>query len=237
MANYSKMNDVIVWKLYSPEIKINQDTIIEQYCHEDLSLNLEKYLGVYFGLCRHHYFSRISEIVIDSIDLPPPRRPVPSLTGLPKVIDDSSSDLPKVTDDSSSDLICSICLAVFNDPIILQCGHNFCQSCINEVKEKQCPLCRKKYDDEDIVPNPSMSELVLNLKLKCKECSKIHTVGSLCDEIIVCNRCLEHVTNTITHLNNCSPSCSIIKCEQCDKYIVKSINKKHKKVCKKIISQ
>uniref|UniRef100_A0A4W3K5I0 Uncharacterized protein n=1 Tax=Callorhinchus milii TaxID=7868 RepID=A0A4W3K5I0_CALMI len=45
----------------------------------------------------------------------------------------------------SRDLICSICLHLFTNPVTLDCGHNFCRSCISqrwENKEsKACPEC------------------------------------------------------------------------------------------------
>uniref|UniRef100_A0A4W3I5A8 RING-type domain-containing protein n=1 Tax=Callorhinchus milii TaxID=7868 RepID=A0A4W3I5A8_CALMI len=31
------------------------------------------------------------------------------------------------------ELQCSVCLDLFQDPVILSCGHNFCQSCILHV--------------------------------------------------------------------------------------------------------
>uniref|UniRef100_A0A8C5SXH4 RING-type domain-containing protein n=1 Tax=Laticauda laticaudata TaxID=8630 RepID=A0A8C5SXH4_LATLA len=30
----------------------------------------------------------------------------------------------------AEDLSCSICLELFSDPVILECGHNYCQVCI-----------------------------------------------------------------------------------------------------------
>ncbi|XP_069823661.1 E3 ubiquitin/ISG15 ligase TRIM25-like [Dendropsophus ebraccatus] len=50
------------------------------------------------------------------------------------------------------ELICSICLSVFKDPVMLRCGHNYCRVCIDRVLDTQdgsgvfsCPECRKKY--------------------------------------------------------------------------------------------
>lgn len=44
----------------------------------------------------------------------------------------------------SEDLTCSICLAVFTDPVILLCGHSFCRECVSLSLDKQqhCPHCR-----------------------------------------------------------------------------------------------
>nr|XP_020450573.1 zinc-binding protein A33-like [Monopterus albus] len=48
-----------------------------------------------------------------------------------------------------SELTCPVCLELFHDPVILECGHHFCQVCIIqcwEVKADElssCPKCRK----------------------------------------------------------------------------------------------
>ena len=40
---------------------------------------------------------------------------------------------------------CAICLGEIIDERILDCNHSFCRSCINRVKPKRCPMCRKKF--------------------------------------------------------------------------------------------
>ncbi|XP_068098359.1 E3 ubiquitin/ISG15 ligase TRIM25-like [Hyperolius riggenbachi] len=51
----------------------------------------------------------------------------------------------------SEELSCSICLNVYQDPVILQCGHSFCSSCIGDVLDAQegsgysCPQCRTEF--------------------------------------------------------------------------------------------
>uniref|UniRef100_A0A8C3JHC2 Uncharacterized protein n=1 Tax=Calidris pygmaea TaxID=425635 RepID=A0A8C3JHC2_9CHAR len=42
---------------------------------------------------------------------------------------------------------CSICLEIFQDPVSIHCGHNFCRSCITQTWEERttnfsCPQCR-----------------------------------------------------------------------------------------------
>ncbi|KAF6726048.1 Zinc-binding protein A33 [Oryzias melastigma] len=43
----------------------------------------------------------------------------------------------------SEDLNCSLCLTLFNSPVVLPCGHSFCSPCITEAlsARQQCPLC------------------------------------------------------------------------------------------------
>lgn len=60
--------------------------------------------------------------------------------------------------DVREELYCSICLGIYTDPVILQCGHNFCKVCINCVLEKQegsgvysCPQCREEFPERPVL--------------------------------------------------------------------------------------
>ncbi|XP_075188222.1 E3 ubiquitin-protein ligase TRIM7-like [Anomaloglossus baeobatrachus] len=52
------------------------------------------------------------------------------------------------------ELLCSICLSVFKDPVMLRCGHNFCRVCIDQALDTQdgsgvysCPECREEFQE------------------------------------------------------------------------------------------
>ncbi|XP_075687700.1 E3 ubiquitin-protein ligase TRIM62-like [Rhinoderma darwinii] len=62
------------------------------------------------------------------------------------------------------ELSCSICLNVYTDPVMLNCGHNFCQECIgraldtnNGSRTYTCPECRAEFQQRPV--------LLRNLKL------------------------------------------------------------------------
>ncbi|XP_072331773.1 zinc-binding protein A33-like [Scyliorhinus torazame] len=81
----------------------------------------------------------------------------------------------------SEDLICSICLDFFTDPVSLECGHNFCRSCITQCWEKEinsCPECRQEFPEKNLRANRilvNLSEKARKLKLNGKEKeSKLH---------------------------------------------------------------
>ncbi|XP_072282012.1 E3 ubiquitin/ISG15 ligase TRIM25-like [Pyxicephalus adspersus] len=57
--------------------------------------------------------------------------------------------------DLREELNCSICLNVFEDPVMLKCGHNFCSTCITNVLRAQegsgvysCPQCRMQFQEQ-----------------------------------------------------------------------------------------
>ncbi|XP_059827038.1 nuclear factor 7, brain-like [Hypanus sabinus] len=82
----------------------------------------------------------------------------------------------------TEEVICPICLDFFTDPVILECGHNFCRSCITRCWEREernsCPECREEIADRTLKVNRALANLSekarkLNLNPKEKE-SKLH---------------------------------------------------------------
>uniref|UniRef100_UPI00398ECC4F zinc-binding protein A33-like n=1 Tax=Pristiophorus japonicus TaxID=55135 RepID=UPI00398ECC4F len=82
----------------------------------------------------------------------------------------------------AEELICPICLDFFTDPVSLECGHNFCRSCITQCWEKKetnsCPECKEEFPEINIRVNRALANLAekarkLNLNPKEAE-SKLH---------------------------------------------------------------
>ncbi|XP_059813947.1 zinc-binding protein A33-like isoform X2 [Hypanus sabinus] len=78
----------------------------------------------------------------------------------------------------TEEAICPICLDFFTDPVILECGHNFCRSCITRYWEREqrnsCPECREVIADRTLRVNRALANLAekarnLNLNRKGKE--------------------------------------------------------------------
>ncbi|XP_072895002.1 zinc-binding protein A33-like isoform X2 [Hemitrygon akajei] len=101
--------------------------------------------------------------------------------------------------------ICSICLDFFTDPAVLQCGHNFCRSCITRCWEREernsCPECREVFADRTLRVNRAVANLAekarkLNLnpkgkesKLHCKEHEEELKLFCETDETLICQIC------------------------------------------------
>lgn len=78
---------------------------------------------------------------------------------------------PIGVEDFAEDLSCSICLELFSDPVILECGHNFCQVCITRYWEEipvnggedvplpTCPECRHKIPGGKFTANRVLGQL------------------------------------------------------------------------------
>ena len=55
-------------------------------------------------------------------------------------------------------LECSVCLQVFQDPRMLQCGHTFCLQCIQKTTNRLCALCKTEW----FLPTNGLQELPKN---------------------------------------------------------------------------
>ncbi|KAL8213094.1 UNVERIFIED_CONTAM: hypothetical protein K2H54_060707 [Gekko kuhli] len=63
------------------------------------------------------------------------------------------------------EMTCPICLEYFKDPVILDCGHNFCQACLTQCWGEadtgaSCPQCREVFQQKSFKPNRQLVNLV-----------------------------------------------------------------------------
>ncbi|XP_043942118.1 zinc-binding protein A33-like [Protopterus annectens] len=66
--------------------------------------------------------------------------------------------------DFLEEINCSVCLELFSDPVILECGHNFCRACIDTVWDNaqslSCPECRDPFAVRKYTVNRILAALV-----------------------------------------------------------------------------
>ncbi|XP_054831876.1 tripartite motif-containing protein 10-like [Eublepharis macularius] len=66
---------------------------------------------------------------------------------------------------------CPICNDYFKDPVVLDCGHSFCQGCIefceniDDIVSLKCSVCNAKYQKGDFRRNWQLASLVEQIKL------------------------------------------------------------------------
>ncbi|XP_032635415.1 zinc finger protein RFP-like isoform X2 [Chelonoidis abingdonii] len=64
---------------------------------------------------------------------------------------------------------CPICLGDFKDPVIIDCGHNFCRACIAQCWEGSstaatCPQCRETVQQRNLRPNRQLANVLKIVK-------------------------------------------------------------------------
>ncbi|KAM4631644.1 E3 ubiquitin-protein ligase TRIM39-like [Discoglossus pictus] len=118
--------------------------------------------------------------------------------------------------DLREELNCSICLSIYTDPVILTCGHNFCQVCIGSVLDTQegsgvytCPECRETFNTRPAVQR--------NLKLRNIMTLLLPTHPEQKETGIFCTYCIHSPVPA-------TKSCLHCEASLCDKHL-----KKHSK--------
>ncbi|XP_078497591.1 putative tripartite motif-containing protein 61 isoform X3 [Lissotriton helveticus] len=110
---------------------------------------------------------------------------------------------------------CAICLEYFKNPVIIDCGHNFCQSCILKCWQGidtnfSCPECRTFFPEIHFRPNRQLGNLVEMVKLHLPSLKPQESVCQkhqqrlqlfckddqepICE---VCDRSGEHLSHTV----------------------------------------
>ncbi|XP_078073395.1 zinc-binding protein A33-like isoform X2 [Mustelus asterias] len=62
------------------------------------------------------------------------------------------------------ELCCAVCHDLYKDPVLIDCDHSFCRSCITQYWENavtaSCPICRKETSSRDLRPNRMLANIV-----------------------------------------------------------------------------
>ncbi|XP_073504950.1 nuclear factor 7, brain-like [Phyllobates terribilis] len=77
---------------------------------------------------------------------------------------DSSTNSVMASGDFAEELTCLLCSELFKDPVMVDCGHNFCRNCIDKAWDGQesftCPDCKEVITDQRYTTNRALANLV-----------------------------------------------------------------------------
>ncbi|XP_036280236.1 putative tripartite motif-containing protein 75, partial [Pipistrellus kuhlii] len=112
-----------------------------------------------------------------------PKKPtsVPSFFQGPKAIDAALARLP-------AEINCPLCLHALQDPVTIECGHNFCRSCIQQswadVQDRfPCPVCRHPCQERCLRSNTQLAKMVdMGKILQSTSGKKRQEVRHLCEQ-------------------------------------------------------
>ncbi|XP_068121856.1 E3 ubiquitin-protein ligase TRIM11-like [Hyperolius riggenbachi] len=131
--------------------------------------------------------------------------------------------------DLRKELECPVCLTIYTDPVILRCGHNFCQKCIDRVLDSQeeydnyfCPECREEFMERPTLQRNiivrKIAEHFLSTqpdqeeaKVSCTQCIHTHVpavMSCLLCEVFLCDNHLRVHSKAPEHVL-CDPNTSL----------------------------
>uniref|UniRef100_A0A8C0QNF9 Zinc finger protein RFP-like n=1 Tax=Chelonoidis abingdonii TaxID=106734 RepID=A0A8C0QNF9_CHEAB len=126
---------------------------------------------------------------------------------------------------------CPICLGDFKDPVIIDCGHNFCRACIAQCWEGSstaatCPQCRETVQQRNLRPNRQLANVLkivkqLNLQVMkdaggervCVEHQE--PLKLFCEEdqtpiCLVCDRSRTHKAHTVVPIEEAAQEYKVV---------------------------
>uniref|UniRef100_A0A8C3H9H7 Zinc finger protein RFP-like n=1 Tax=Chrysemys picta bellii TaxID=8478 RepID=A0A8C3H9H7_CHRPI len=130
---------------------------------------------------------------------------------------------------------CPVCLEYFTEPVILECGHNFCQACISQCWEgsdtaASCPQCRETVQQGNLRPNRQLANMVEIAKRLSLQVAKGAGADGLCGEhqealklfceedqtpiCVVCDRSRAHRTHTVVPIQEAAQEYKVGNCCQ-----------------------
>ncbi|XP_060094713.1 zinc finger protein RFP-like [Heteronotia binoei] len=120
--------------------------------------------------------------------------------------------------DLCNEMSCPICLEYFREPVILDCGHNFCQACLTQCWGESgtgascCPECRETFQQRHFKPNRHLANVV-EIARKLQEGKLAEGTRGVCEKhqeplklfcnddqapiCVVCDRSKEHKAHSV----------------------------------------
>ncbi|XP_073403575.1 nuclear factor 7, brain-like isoform X2 [Dendrobates tinctorius] len=79
-------------------------------------------------------------------------------------VDITENNSEMASGDFAEELTCLLCSELFKDPVMVECGHNFCRNCIDKAWDGQesftCPDCKEVITDKRYTTNRALANLV-----------------------------------------------------------------------------
>ncbi|XP_038150745.1 E3 ubiquitin/ISG15 ligase TRIM25-like [Cyprinodon tularosa] len=128
--------------------------------------------------------------------------------------------LSKQEEQLTQELSCPICLQLYRDPLVLPCGHNYCQACIlksanstgGSKEPLRCPECREIYEGvNSLQRNFKLSNIVEGFQASSNSQNIYEEIRDITepvveDDTIVCDHCIDHQSPAVKTCLKCEVS-------------------------------
>nr|XP_033771620.1 nuclear factor 7, brain-like [Geotrypetes seraphini] len=162
--------------------------------------------------------------------------PLPQPTDMERegqVLGEVAKSCAVLVESLSDEVTCPVCLQFFQDPVRLECEHNFCLACITRCWEcagsaYTCPLCRETCPQLPPKSNRLLASIAERVRSLCVEpvsagapvCAKHEEKLKLfCEEdgeplCVVCGVSKEHKGHTVTPLHEAAELIKVLRGQQ-----------------------
>ncbi|XP_078422765.1 zinc-binding protein A33-like isoform X1 [Cetorhinus maximus] len=123
----------------------------------------------------------------------------------------------KELEKAKSQATCSLCRDFYRDPVMLDCGHDFCRACIFQHWEAMagvasCPQCRQRFPERSVRTNHLLSNIVKTIQGLTLSQSQAHhcekhdeRIKMFCEEdqsaiCVICRTSRDHENHTVRPL-------------------------------------
>ncbi|XP_023654642.1 E3 ubiquitin-protein ligase RNF114 isoform X2 [Paramormyrops kingsleyae] len=111
----------------------------------------------------------------------------------------------------SSDFTCPVCLEIFDRPVTTQCGHTFCNSCLQECLRTHkpiCAVCRTTLDKW--VRATAIETLIQKNTGPCKGCQTQVRLSQMRSHTAVCSKYQEYIDEGVRSTTQSQPAVSSV---------------------------
>lgn len=124
--------------------------------------------------------------------------------------------LPKPVEKLAHELSCPICFQIFSKPVVLPCGHNYCQACISKTAAStcktdcsppRCPECREEFPSVDTLQrNFKLCSIIEGFLASAPELSQVPEAEAETEPEVLCDHCIDEKTLAVKSCLKCEVS-------------------------------